>query len=216
VERLIAGALLTGLLLAAAPPSVAAPPLGITLDGDAVVVSGLEPGTEIVYFSVSRFSAAYVPRTERRSERLADEDADGEVRIALDRPVPPKFLAVAVELPSGRFAVWTPDDSPGREVAFPENSLRPGPGDRLDRLEDGNDYIELLLVRPGRGAWALTTGDGTPTDESPSSDGLVLAALASMVPVGDSGEPPEEYEKDDLLLRVAPAAMEYYLARIVR
>ena len=157
-----------------------------------------------------------MPRTERHAQRLTDEDADGEVRVALDRSVPSKFLAVAVELPSGRFGLWTPDDSPGREVAFPENSLRHGPGDRLDRLEDGNDYIELLLVRPGRGAWALTTGDGTPTDESPSSDGLVLAALASMVPVGESGEPPEEYEKDDLLLRVAPARMEYYLARIVR
>ena len=111
------------------------------MDGDALVVSGLEPGAEIVYFSVSRFSAAYVPRTERHAERLADEDADGEVRIALDRPMPRKFLAVAVELPTGRFGVWTPDSSPGREVAFPENSLRPGPS------------------------------DGTPTDESPSSDG---------------------------------------------
>jgi len=216
VRKPIAGAILGGLLFTVAPPSFAAPPLGITSDGDAMVVTGLEPGAEIVYFSVSRFSAAYVPRTERRSERLADEDADGEVRIALDRPVPPKFLAVAVELLSGRFGVWTPDGSPGREVAFPENSLRPGPDQRLDRLEDGNDYVELLLVRPDRGAWALTTGDGTPSDESPSGDGLVLAALASMVPVGDSGEPPEEYEKDDLLLRVAPAEMEYYLARIVR
>jgi len=216
VQKFIAGAVLGGLLLTAAPPSFSAPSLGITLDGDAVVVSGLEPGAEVVYFSVSRFSAAYVPRTERHAERLADEDADGEVRIALERPVPPKFLVLAVELPTGRFGLWTPDDSPGREVAFPENSLRPGPGDRLDRLEDGNAYIELLLVRPGLGAWALTTGDGTPTDESPSSDGLVHAALASMVPVGESGEPPEEYGKDDLLLRVAPAEMEYYLARIVR
>ena len=216
MEKLIAGALLIGLLATAAPPSFAAPPLEISLDGDAIVVSGLEPGAEIVYFSVSRFSAAYVPRTERHAERLIDEDADGEVRVALDRPVPPKFLALAVELLSGRFAVWTPEHSPGREVAFPTSSLRPGPGDRLDRLEDGNDYVELLLVRPGRGAWALTTGNGTPTDESPSSDGVVLAALASMVPVGESGEPPEEYEKDDLLLRVAPAGMEYYLARIVR
>jgi len=219
VQKLIVGAILGilgSLLLTATAPSFAAPPLEISLDGDAMVVSGLEPGSEIVYFSVSRFSAAYVPRIERRSERLADEDANGEVRSVLDRPVPPKFLAVAVELPSGRFAVWTPDSSPGREVAFPENSLRPGPGNRLDRLEDGNDYVELLLVRPGRGAWALTTGDGTPTDESPSSDGLVLAALSSMVPVGESGEAPEEYEKDDLLLRVAPAGMEYYLARIVR
>jgi len=216
VPKFIVGAILGGLLLTAVPPSIAAPPLGISLAGDAMVVSGFEPGAEIVYFIVSRFSAAYVPRTERRSERLIDEDADGEVRITLGRPVPPKFFAVAVELPTGRFAVWTPDDSPGREVAFPENSLQPGPGDRLDRLEDGNDYIELLLVRPGRGAWALTTGDGTPTDESPSSDGLVLAALASMAPVGESGEAPEEYERDDLLLRVAPAGMEYYLARIVR
>ena len=37
-----------------------------------------------------------------------------------------------------------------------------------------------------------------------------------MLPVGTSGAPPEEYEKDDLLVRVAPRMMEYYVVRIVR
>ena len=216
MRRLIAGALLSWLLVTNAPPSFAAPPLGMAFDGDAVVVSDLEPGAELIYFSVSRFSAAYVPRTERRAERLVDEDFDGEVRIALHRAVPPKFLAVAVELASGRFGVLTPMGSPAREVAFPAHSLRPGPGNRLDRLADETDYVELLLVRPGSGAWALTTGDGTATDESPSSDGLVMSAVTSMLPVGTSGAPPEEYQKDDFLVRVAPRVMEYYVARIVR
>jgi len=216
MRRLIAGSLLSVLVAASAPPSFAAPPLEMAFDGDAVVVSDLEPGAELVYFSVRRFAAAYVPRTERRAELLLDEDADGEVRIALDEAVPPKFLAVAVELASGRFAVLTPEGSPAREVAFPAHSLENGPGDRLERLEDEQDYVELLLVRPGVGAWALTTGDGTPTDESPSSDGLVLTAVTSMEPIGRSGAPPEEYEKDDLLVRVAPRLMEYYAVRIVR
>jgi len=101
-------------------------------------------------------------------------------------------------------------------VAFPAHSLENGPGNRLDRLEEEQDYVELLLVRPGVGAWVLSTGDGTATDEGPSGDGLVLSAVTSMEPVGRSGAPPEEYEKDDLLVRVAPRLMEYYAVRIVR
>jgi hypothetical protein len=92
-----------------------------------------------------------------------------------------------------------------------------GPGNRFDRLADFRDYVEILLVRPGVGAWMLMTGDGTPSDESPPSDGLVRTSVGSMLPVGESGYPPEEYERDDLLFRVAPrAGMEYYVTRIVR
>lgn len=209
--------LATCLLLATPTLGMAMSPLRLDFDGEAVVVRDLEPGAEVVYFSVSRSVKAFVPRTERRADRHLDEDNDGEVRISLDQAIPAKFFAVAVELSSGRFAVLTPQGSPAREIAFPADSFGQGPGRRFDRLEDRGDYEELLLVRAGLGAWTLTTGDGAATDESPSSDGMVRTSVSSMQPVGDSGPPPDEYESDDLLVRIAPrAGMEYYTARIVR
>lgn len=214
--------------LAGLPCLAAPPPLALAFDDGAVVVSGLDtdsdlgtgsgldPAGEIVYFSIRRSAPAYVPRTTRRTERFVDDDGDGEIRVELEGAVPPKFLAVAVELATGRFAVLTPEGSPARQVAFPAASLVAGPGNRLDRLEDDRDYVEILLVRPGAGVWHLMSGDGTPSDESPASDGVVRTSIESMLPIGDSGRPPSEYAQDDLLIRVAPREMEYYATRIVR
>jgi len=204
--------------LAASGSSVSAErPLEMAFDGDSVVVSGLAPGAEIVYFSIHRFNDDYVPRTLRRDELLTDDDGDGEVRVALDRSPTGKFLAVAAELSSGRFAVLTPEGR-AHEIAFPAHSLSNGNGNRLDRLENGRQYVELLLVRPGEQpmVWGLTTGDGHATDETPPNDGVVITSLASMWPLDGVTPPPEEYAKDDLLVRVAPRELEYYAVRIVK
>ena len=66
----------------------------------------------------------------------------------------------------------------------------------------------MLLLRPGKGAWTLTTGDGRATDESPASDGWVFTAPDAMAPIGEAGEAPEAFEAGDL--------MEYFALRIVR
>ena len=195
----------------------ASPPLRMELDGDAIVVRGLEPGAEIVYFSVSRSVVAFVPRTAQSATIFGDEDLDGEVRIPLEQALPPKFFAAAVDRSSGRFAVLTPEGSPAREIAFPADSFGQGPGRRFDLLEDHSDLVSMLLVRPGSGAWEISTGDSAPSDQSPAGDGLILTPASALQPVGESGPPPNEYQKDDILIRVAPrAGMVYYATRVVR
>jgi len=221
---LIAG-VLSWLLLA--PPSAgqAEPLLAMSFDGQAVILSELEPGGEAVLYWVSRYSDGLLPRTVRTAERgLFDDDKDGRIRVDLERPVPPKFLAVAVELSSGgglRYGVLTPEGSPAREVALPATSLLEGPGNRLDGLEEKRSYIELFLARAGRdssapGFWTLTVGDGTLSDQSPPSDGLVRTIVSDMEPVGASPPAPLEYEKGDLLVLVAPEEMQYHVGRIER
>ena len=216
-SRMIRTVLLSVLLgLAATGPLLAEAPLRMSFDGDEVVVREIEPGGEVVCFLFSRSSRNYAPYNERRDEVFVDSDGDGEVRIPLNGPPPPKFLAIAVELSSGRFEVLTPEGSPAREVALPAHSLVAGPGDRLDRLDYRSSYLELLLVRPPDGVWWLTTGDGTPSDEGPSSDGRVLTSPRFLAAIDEGGEPPNDYEAGDLLFGVSPMEMEYFAARIVR
>jgi hypothetical protein len=192
----------------------------MAFDEDAVVVTGLEPGGTVVFFSVARSVGSYVPRTTSRADLLA-EDADGkdgEVRIPLEGGVPAKFFAVAVEMASGRHAVLMPEGRPAREIAFPADGFGEGLGRRFDRLEDAGDLAMFLLVRPGvgGGAWSLATGDGASSDEGQPNDGLILTSASALQPIGKSGPPPEEYEKDDLLVRIAPRAGTYYATRVVR
>lgn len=208
--------LITVFLLLIAVPAAADPPLTISFSEGAFVIDDLEPGAAVIVTTVERSSRNYVPWNERHDRWLEDEDGDGSVRLEIDREVPPKFAVIAVELGSGRFDVWTPEGSPAREIALPAHTLIEGAGNRLEKLEDGRRYVELLWVRPGAGAWSLTLNDGDADDEGPASDGGVLTSPQAMDPIGDSGAAPEAFERDDLLFRVAPREMEYYAARIVR
>lgn len=202
-------------LALAAIPALADRPLSLSLVEGALVVDDVEPGSTVVLTTIERASRGYIMRNTRRDYWLVDEDADGTVSIATEGEVPAKFIAVAMEIESGRFDVWLPEGSHAREIALPLHALQNGSGERLSRLEDDRRYVELLLVRPGVGAWWLGTGDGTVQDESPSSDGITLTALSSLKVLGDSGPAPEEFLRNDLLFRVAPQEMEYYVARIV-
>jgi hypothetical protein len=204
------------LSIVAAAPLLADPPLRMSLDGNEVVVTDIEPGTEVACLLFSRTARNNAPYNERQDGLFADSDGDGEVRISLSEAPPPKFVAVAVELSSGRFDVLTPEGSPAREVALPAHALLANPNDDLDRLKYQSSYLELLLVRPPDGVWRLTTGDGTPSDEGASSDGWVLTSPQFLQPVDGGIGPPDTYEAGDLLFGISPMTMEYFAARVVR
>ena len=214
-HRALSAVVLAGATLVLPATLTADPPLQATLDGTTLQVSNVEAGGRVVLAYVKRWRPEYYPRTARHDEILV-ADGDGTAAVELDELPPPKFIAFAVELDSGRFDVVTPEGSPAHAVSMPVNSLQTGPGSHLDRLHLDGPQIELLLVRPGVGAWRLTQFDGGLDDLSPSSDGQILTELASMEPIDESGPPPVEYERDDILIQVAPRSMEYFVARIVR
>ena len=210
-KRGTTAALALCLILGFVSPGIAASSLDLAFADDAVVVSALEPGAEVLVFSISRSSEGFIPQTHRHAEILHDEDLDGAVRMTLEGEPPVKFLAVAVELASGRFGVLTPVGFPGSALAFPGRSAL-SEGD--DQLADAGRYVELLLVRPGDGGWWLSAGDGSPADHSAASDGVILTAIEEMEPIGSSPAAPAECAAGDVVVRVAPRRMEYYAGRI--
>ncbi len=113
------GILLT-VAVALSTPASADPPLRMLWDGDEIVVSEIDPESEIMRLMFSRSSNGLVRRNQRLDEILADTDGDGEIRIPLSDPPPRRFLVIAVKLASGRFEVLTGEDSQcslGRQAA---------------------------------------------------------------------------------------------------
>ncbi len=121
-------AILPILWAVAAPPSGADPPPELILEGNTVVISGFEPGAEVVTFDFYRYSDGFGPHNEHRAAIAVDEGGDGELHMELARDLPRKYLAPAVELATGRFGVFEPEGSPGPEIALPAHSLLPRPG----------------------------------------------------------------------------------------
>ena len=85
------------------------------------------------------------------------------------------------------------------QPALPAGAVGRGGGAAPDWLEDVRGYVEVLVVRPGEGAWAATVGDGGEGDDDGAYDGRLRASLAGMRGVGEKpAEPPQRFNPRDL------------------
>jgi hypothetical protein len=201
---------LFAVLLLVALPCLAAEPV-VSFEEQAVVVSGLTPNGQVVWFSVAKQIESSMAHFVRREDVLADEDGDGAVRFELDRMVPLQSIWVAVDLTTGAVAVATPEGYTLRDASLPPGRGS-GKAGRPDWIGDDRQLLEILVVRPGLGAWGSTLGDGGVNDEDGRGNGRISAALARLHAVGSSPAPPDHFLPKDLVFAVDLDRMEF-LAR---
>jgi hypothetical protein len=205
--RTVAGILVLGF---AALPAGAQPTIGF--EENAVVASGVTPGGSVVWFGIARERPGRITQVVRRDPVLPDSDGDGVARLDLGRSVAVQSIWAAVDLTSGSFAVATPEGTPRREVALPGNSFRRSPRGAVEALQDARQFLEILVVRPGEGAWSLSVGDGGASDADLQPDGGVQAALTSMRPLGTAKTALDQLLPGDVVVVIDPRQMEFYAA----
>jgi hypothetical protein len=205
--RMIAGVMVLGL---AALPASAQPAIGF--EESAVVAKGVTPGGSVVLFGIARERPGRITQVVRRDTVLPDADGDGAVRLDLGRPVATQSIWAAVDLGTGAFAVATPDGMPRREVALPGESFRRGPRGAVEALQGAREFLEILIVRPGEGAWSLSVGDGGDSDADLQPDGSIQAALASMRPLQAAKAALDELLPGDVVVLIDPRQLEFYAA----
>jgi hypothetical protein len=189
--------------------------LAITLQPRSVTVDGVTAGGQVVWFGMAREVAEDdVATLVRRAEVQTDGDGDGRIVWDLDREVPLRSIWVAVDLATGRAVAVSPEGYPLRRVSWRGRGLARG-NPRADRVEDFRGYAEVLLVRPGAGAWRLTVGDGSEQDDDGAPDGKLAAALDRMRPLpgtaGGAAEPPTRFGPKDVVVLIDPNGMELTL-----
>ncbi len=184
----------------------------ISFESQAIVARGLPPGGNAVIFGVARESKGFHSRIVRRQQVVA-ADATGLARLSLNQAVPRRSVWLAADISSGAFRVAAPPRSPARELPFTSERLERPPG-RAGRVRSGLSFIELLYVRPGRGVWGLTVGDGGRDDHDGQADRSATAALDRLVPIGASPPAPSDFAAGDILLVVDPRRLEFFAARL--
>lgn len=193
---------------ALAQPAGGLKALEITFQPRAVKVDGITAKGQVVWYSVAREVADDdVATIVRKSELTTDEDGDGRSQFDLDRDVPLRSIWIAVDLATGRYAVAAPEGYPLRRAAWRGPGLGRG-NPRADRVEDVRTYADVLLVRPEKGAWRLTVGDGGERDDDGLPNGKVAAALDKLRPVTGAAEPPQRFEARDVVFLIDPNRME--------
>jgi hypothetical protein len=188
------------------PPGPPAP--AISFEKNAVVVAGITSKGQAVLFGVAREIAEDdVATLVRRSQVLTDDDGDGTVRLDLGKEVPFRSVWVAVDLATGQFTTAAPEGYPLRLVGWQGSGIERGAA-RSDRVEDVRTFAEILLVRPGVGAWQITVGDGSSSDDDGAADGQIAAALDRMTAVAGTAAPPSRFDPTDVVVLIDPNRME--------
>lgn len=203
--------LLIGTALCAQPVPPPAPKIGF--EDQAVVVSGVTPGAQVVVFGVAREIQYYAATLVRRDDLLTAEK-DGTLRFPLDRRVPQQSMWVIVDLATGAVATGAPAGFQVVTTDFHGRGLLHGLLSDADGVEDTRPFLEIMLVRPGKGAWGATIGDGGDADEAGGNDGKLRLSLGKMRGVQQSGPPPDRFMSGDVIAVVDPNAMELTLATL--
>ena len=128
--------------------------------------------------------------------------------LAVANGVPAQSVWVAVDLKTGAYAQGSPAGFAAGRYELGGGALGLGSGALPDQLLDRSDFVHLLLVRPGKGAWALTVGRGGADDESSPGDARLKVSFDKLEPMLPGVAAPAKLSAKDLLLVAHPRTME--------
>ncbi len=202
--------LIPTLLLLALPGGIRALELQIQ---DQTLVASSAQGS-VAFFGVSR-EVAFDDVVTRRStaEILPLENRTGIISLDLGRPIAPDSVWIAVDLSTGEFATVAPNGPPAQSDTFSGGGIGRAPGGS-GAIFDVRAQAEVLVARPGTGAWTLTLGDGSPEDGDGLPDGKIEAPLDQMAPLGEAPAPPLDFAAGDTVALVDPLTLEIVVTRI--
>ena len=105
-------------------------------------------------------------------------------------------------------------------ITYPDGSevdvtrLRGNPRSGLRKVDLDTDTANVLWVRPTVGAWSLSTGDGSASDDDGVADGHLGARFDLMEPIGDSPPPPERIESHDVVIAINARTFDVLVAGV--
>jgi len=178
--------------------------LGLVLDAEHQQYRVENPdGAEIVLFGGGHRLVDTVTYSETRGVQVTDGDADGEIVVESERPLPEVGAFLAVDIATGAIAAASPGQEP-RLADFPPATFSAGESPEALLLHVGRS--RLLLVRPGVGAWQLTNLEQ-------NASGAMNASAPLMESLGASPSP-AFFQEGDVLALYDPVAVTVAVHRI--
>jgi hypothetical protein len=159
----------------AAPALLAADALEVSFQPRGAVVTGVTPGGSLVVFAraVGRVGRVY-NETVAVDLIVTDRLRAGRITIDCGRELPPDAVWTVVDLTTGRHAIVARGAAGGAAGVQPDDvKYTAGDGGKL-RLQ--RRLANVLVVRPGDGAWSGAFADGAATDEDARMNGAATIA----------------------------------------
>lgn len=111
----------------------------------------------------------------------------------------------AIDLGTGLWSVATPEGFPQLQLPIPEIVAA--------KLELTLSMAEVVVVRPGVGAWGETAGDGGEADEDGEQNLVTRVGPAGMWTIGSGPPPPDEIALTDVVAVIEPDELAFTAGR---
>ncbi len=197
--------LVFALALITAPAWGLAPTIELPTDSRGeIAISETSQGATVALIGASRRWNGHGSTLSLVSEALSDDDRDGSVALSPHGGVSEQSLWITVDVATGAVSTASPEGAVTHAFDLTDSELRRGPFDELSRIRLTGRQANVLLVRPGQGAWRRMVGDRSLYDEDDIGDGAFTLALDQMVPFVGNEPPPSLLEDDDVLVILDP------------
>ncbi len=193
--------------VAAAPPANQDPQLSIA--GNKVVVKNLPAGATVMLFGVSVEHIPFSSSTRRYDAVLTDTDHDGTIEwTPRTKPIPQFSVWFAIDVVTGNMGSVAPTGFTPVRFDFPPNGLKRATDGKIVRMDLFTQNLEVIVVRPGEGAWTLSASDGGTGDADAVNDGHVQIAL-STVAKSWGADAPTHFLGKDITVLVDSSSLRY-------
>ena len=191
----------------------AAPPLTLSFERRAVVVTGATPHSDVVLIGITREPRLYSAHTIVR-KLIRNDVANDPVRFDFDRDLADASIYAAVDTRTGAYAINVPAGYPLRLHAIPAAALRRNTSGGVLDLTLQLQWMEVLCVRPGGGSWTLSTLDGAANDGDQRPNGRVVITPPRMqhLAVGSPGL--QTFTPHDVIIVLDPDTISAYATEI--
>ena len=206
----------------AAPLSVSADlPLNLNVEFGprSLTFTGVTPGGTLIVFGVAREPLNTTPITPAivvRAETLIDVDRDGIVRLDLAVSVPRQGMWAIVDLANGAHAAFSTPGYEPRLIQVNDELLRHDNAGQLKKLEWPFGEIDVLVARPGEGAWRFYASKSSALDENRGGSHTLRVDLGTMTAIGSSPEGPGKFRKGDIVAIFDRGEMQYGILEVGR
>jgi hypothetical protein len=216
-QRIATTIALAVLLFAAAAAEAQGKTFTARLDVKSIVVEGVQPRQEVLLFGVSLEPRGFANATRRWNRIGTDDDGDGTVTFAFDKPIEFRSVFAVVDLRGGDYVVLKPDgyDQLVPRALDPAALRRGEKAGEVAGLDLAGPMAYIVVVRGGAGAWGMAAHQNGHNDDDHASpvlrvDPAKLTALAGHAP------PPAVLTPGDVILVVNPIEMEFFSTRVTR
>lgn len=172
-----------------------------------LLVSGARPGASVLVIGVTREPRGFTSLMRTHALPAATADARGEATIAYGSAVPAKSLWIAVDALTGMTAAAAPAEQPLRQFEIAAT-------DAAERLAFQRTALELLVVRPGAGAWSVSANEGGRGDGDRSVDGRLTMVASELEAVLGKERLSGGLRAGDVVVALDPHELEYGVIRV--